>query len=117
MQSRKQFLLGIAGATVTLVIGACGSKDNEEGSTGTADGNCTNDLDVTITGNHGHALKIDAADFDAGQSKTYSITGSSQHDHSITLTAQDFADLKSGKTVTKESTNTAGHSHPMQIAC
>jgi hypothetical protein len=116
--SRKEFLTGVAGATVTLLFAACGGADNEEGdNTGGPDGNCTNGVDVTITGNHGHALKIDAADFGAGQSKTYSISGTSQHDHSVTLTAQDFADLQSGKTITKESTNTAGHSHPMQLAC
>jgi hypothetical protein len=35
----------------------------------------------------------------------------------VTLTADDFSNLKSGKTITKESTNNSGHSHPMQIIC
>lgn len=111
---RKEFLIGIAGAAVTLFVTACGGGD-DNGGKGT--GSCNDGIDATITSNHGHAISIDAADLDGGQSKTYSIIGTSQHDHSVTLTAQDFADLKSGKTVTKESTNTAGHSHPMQITC
>ena len=61
--------------------------------------------------------ELDGADFDAGQNKTYSIKGTSDHDHSVTITAQDFTDLKAGKKITKESTNTGGHSHPMQIVC
>ncbi|MET0591362.1 MAG: hypothetical protein ABW133_01600 [Polyangiaceae bacterium] len=117
MLNRKEFLAGIAGFTATLFVYACGGDDDNGGKTGGGDGNCNDDVDIAITSNHGHAFSINAADFDGGQSKTYSIKGTSEHDHSVTLTAQDFTDLKNGKTVTKESTNNAGHSHPMQIVC
>ena len=116
MLDRKEFLTGIAGVTFTLIVTACGGDDSE-GSTGGGDGDCKDDIHTTITNNHGHSLSIPAADFDAGQSKTYSIKGTSDHDHSVTLTADDFTNLKSGKTATKESTNSSGHNHPMQIIC
>jgi hypothetical protein len=116
MLDRKEFLAGIAGITATLVVTACGGDDSQ-GAAGQGDGNCMDDIDLTITNNHGHDFRIAFADFDTGQSKTYSIKGTSDHDHSVTLTTQDFDDLKSGKKITKESTNNAGHSHPMQIIC
>jgi hypothetical protein len=117
MLDRKEFLTGIAGVTVTLIVTACGGDDSGNGGTGAGDGNCSDDIDVAITSNHGHDMRIAFADFDAGQSKTYSIKGTADHDHSVTLSAQDFTDLKAGKTITKESTNNGGHSHPMQIVC
>jgi hypothetical protein len=116
MLNRKEFLTGVVGVTVTLIVSACGGDDSQ-GSAGAGDGDCKDDISTAITSNHGHVLNVPAADFDAGQSKTYSIKGTSEHDHSVTLTADDFSNLKNGKTVTKESTNNSGHSHPMQIIC
>ena len=117
MLDRKQFLTGIAGVTITLIVTACGGDDSEGNPTGGGSANCSDGVDATITSNHGHELQIPAADFDGGQSKTYSIQGASPHNHTVTLTADDFAELKGGKTITKESTNDAGHTHPMQIKC
>jgi hypothetical protein len=117
MLDRKEFLTGIAGVTVTLIVTTCGGDDSQGNSGGGGDGNCNDGIDVTITNNHGHALSIAAADFEAGQSKTYSIRGTSDHDHSLILAAADFTDLKNGKTITKESTTSSGHTHPMQITC
>ena len=117
MLDRKEFLTGVASVAATLVVNACGGDDSEGTTTGGGDGNCNDDIDVVITGNHGHELSIPSADFDSGQGKTYNIQGTSAHSHSITLTAQDFTELKAGKKITKESTNDSGHTHPMQIIC
>src|SRR5689334_8097884 len=117
MLDRKAFLTGIAGVTVTLIVTACGGDDSGGGSSNGGDGNCADGIDTAITSNHGHALTIAAADLDSAQNKTYSIKGTSDHDHSVTLTTQDFADLKGGKKVIKESTSGAGHTHPIQIVC
>src|SRR5262245_16071792 len=109
MLDRKEFLTGIAGVTVTLLVTACGGDDSDTGgSTGGGDGNCMDDIEVAITSNHGHDITLKFADFDSGQSKTYSIKGTADHDHAVTLTAQDFEDLKAGKKITKESTNNGG---------
>ena len=117
MLDRKEFLTGIAGVTVTLIVTACGGGDSQGTPAGEGDGNCMDDIDIAITSNHGHALQVPFADVDSGQSKTYSIKGTADHDHSITLTTADFSDLKNSKKVIKESTNNSGHSHPMQIIC
>jgi hypothetical protein len=116
MLDRKEFLTGIAGVTVTLVIHACGGDDSEGNPTG-GGANCNDGVDATISSNHGHELRIPAADFDAGESKTYSIQGSSTHSHSITLSAQDLTDLKAGQKISKDSTTDAGHTHSLQISC
>jgi hypothetical protein len=116
MLDRKGFLTGVAGVTITLIVSACGG-DDAGGSAGEGDGDCKDDINTAITNNHGHTLNIPVADFDAGQSKTYSIKGTSAHDHSVTLTADDFSSLKSGQKVTKESTSSSGHTHPMQMIC
>ncbi|HMI85535.1 MAG TPA: hypothetical protein VK550_15670 [Polyangiaceae bacterium] len=116
MLDRKEFLTGIAGVTVTFFVTACGGDDSEA-SPGEGDGDCMDDIGVAVTNNHGHDLRIAFADVDAAQSHTYNIKGTSDHDHAVTLTTQDFTDLKSGKKVLKESTSNAGHSHPIQILC
>jgi len=116
MLDRKEFLTGIAGVTLTLVIHACGGDDSEGNPTG-GGASCNDGIDAVISSNHGHELRIPAADFDGGESKTYSIQGTSSHNHSITLTAQDFTDLKAGTKITKDSTNDSGHAHSMQINC
>src|SRR5262249_55128864 len=77
MLDRKDFLSGIAGVTVTLIVNACGGGDDSNGgSAGNGDGDCK-DVDVAITSNHGHVLNIALADIEAAQTKTYSIKGTS----------------------------------------
>jgi hypothetical protein len=116
MLDRKQFLAGITGVTVTLVVHACGGDDSQGGNGGGGP-NCSDGIDAVISSNHGHDLSIPAADFDTGESKTYSIQGTSTHNHSITLSAQDFTDLQAGKKIAKDSSNDAGHAHSLQISC
>jgi hypothetical protein len=137
--SRKDFLKvgALAGATVTLVITGCGGDDDGGGSGGTGGGTggtgggtggtaggtggsggsssspCTPD----ITGNHGHVLDIPAADLDATDTKTYSIMGTSVHDHTVTLTAAQLAELKAGNPVSVDSSVAAAHSHSITITC
>jgi uncharacterized protein YpmB len=70
-----------------------------------------------ITQNHGHSLKVAAADIVAGAAKTYSIKGTSGHNHTISVTAAQFAQLKSGTAVVTTSTNDAGHTHSVTVSC
>ncbi|HEU5297770.1 MAG TPA: hypothetical protein VFU71_23550 [Burkholderiaceae bacterium] len=133
--TRKQFLGSVAGGTVTLLIQACGGG----GSTafialfgGGTNGGGTNgnpepasacgSSGSQITGNHGHLLTVPTADLTSTTAMTYSIMGSATHDHSVTLSPADLAQLNSGGTVTVVSSVTDAptfgpHSHGVTVTC
>jgi hypothetical protein len=73
--------------------------------------------DSAISLNHGHALLVPAADFQATGSKTYDITGTSLHSHSITLSEAQRATLLGGGTVMVTSTIGNAHTHVVTVAC
>ncbi len=70
-----------------------------------------------ISANHGHMLTVSAADVAAHVSKTYSIKGTAGHDHLVTVTAAQFAQLGAGHAITLASTNGAGHTHSVTVTC
>lgn len=70
-----------------------------------------------ISANHGHSLLVSAADVAAGVAKTYSIAGSSSHDHTVTISAAQFATLAAGRAVTVTSSKDAGHTHTVKVTC
>ena len=69
-----------------------------------------------IVGNHGHELVIPAADLDSATDKTYSIQGTSIHDHMVTFTVAQLGMLKAKTPVTVTSTLT-GHTHSITATC
>lgn len=71
----------------------------------------------TISANHGHALAIPAADFASGTDHTYSIMGTADHDHELTLTAAQLAQIFSGSQVQVTSGETNIHTHLVTAAC
>ena len=71
----------------------------------------------TIGSNHGHNLTVSTADVQAGAAKTYSIQGTSGHDHTVSLSAADFTQLQNNNTVTVSSTNDDGHTHSVTVRC
>jgi len=101
-----------------MLTAACGGDDDDKNSAGTAgkDGGGTA-CASTIANNHGHVLTISAADLAAGADKTYDITGSAGHKHTVTIEAEDFTDLKNGDTYIVTSSTDAGHSHEVEITC
>jgi hypothetical protein len=125
--SRQQFLRTLAGIGVgtlgaSLLI-ACGSVeddmvDDDMEPPGTP--SCVaNGSSVTIGTNHGHALTVAMADVSAGAEKTYDITGTSLHAHSVTVTAAQFAMLAAGgsASITVVSTTGANHTHSVMVTC
>lgn len=70
-----------------------------------------------ISANHGHSLVVPAADVAARVAKTYSIKGTSGHDHTVTITAAQFAQLGAGRAVTVPSSNASGHTHSVTVTC
>ena len=92
MNRRQVMFAGFLSIT-TIILSAC-QKATETAPTGSAANNCTNaNVDSIIGANHGHTIVIPQADITAGVSKTYSIQGSSAHDHTVTLSPGDFSAL------------------------
>lgn len=72
----------------------------------------------SISQNHGHTVVIPLADLDSSTAKTYSIKGTSDHDHQVTLDPTDLSQLKSGVSVAKTSTDGGTtHDHQVTILC
>lgn len=111
--TRKAFLGDLAGGMVLLVIGGCGGGGGYSAAPAPAAAGCA----ATISGNHGHALSIPAADLDATAPRTYDIQGSADHTHQVTFSAADLAQLKAGQTVTVISTTALAHEHSISETC
>jgi len=119
--TRRQFL-GTSLATAALA--ACGGDDggggNNNPDAAVSTKSCTdNGTSVQISGNHGHVLMVTAADVTAAADKTYDITGTSAHSHSVTVTAANFGMLASNPSgsVMVTSTSGGGHTHQITILC
>ena len=83
-----------------------------------AEVNCLdNGTASSIGSNHGHNLTIPQADVQSGHQKSYSIQGSSSHDHMVTLTETDFDVLQGNNSITVSSTNNDGHTHSVTVRC
>ena len=119
--NRKVFLQSIGGLLISLpiisVLGCSSSDDGTPAPTSTSSGNCDNGAATTISANHGHSMSVSTADVQAGVEKTYTIQGSSGHDHSITLTAANFKTLASGNGLDVNSTTGGGHTHIVTVFC
>lgn len=116
--TRDQFFRALAGAGA-LALGlpamACGSDDEDPPG---GNGNCAaNGTVVTIGTNHGHTLVVTKEEVTAAAAKTYDITGSSTHTHSITITANQFATLASTGMLTVMSTAGGAHTHTVTVVC
>jgi hypothetical protein len=114
--SRRQFL----GTSVAAVaVAACGGDDDKTDAA-IAGRNCaTNGTTATISSNHGHTIMVTASDIAGNADKTYDIQGSGDHTHSVTVTAANFATLQSNSngSVMVTSTSTGGHTHSVTVLC
>ena len=71
----------------------------------------------SISDNHGHELVVPARDVAQGVERTYDITGTSSHPHTVILTASDFETLRQGGIVMVTSSSDASHSHEVTVSC
>lgn len=138
MITRKQFLGSVAGLFGVAVLSACGD-DGGQGPVGVDANNspdgprpdgavadaaptdgpvqaCTT-ASAAIGTNHGHTLAIPPADVEAGVQKAYDITGSSDHPHTVLITAAMFTTLKTARTLQVTSTNNSAHTHTVTVTC
>lgn len=102
--SRREFTVEslmalFAGVTITVSATACGGGGNSGPSA--PDGSRSG----TISANHGHVATVTSAQITAGNSVSLNIRGSSDHPHTVDLTAAEVVQIGNGQSVTKTSTN------------
>lgn len=115
MLTRKTFLVQMAGGSWLLALGACGGGGSDGGGdTPPTGAGCTAN---TISSNHGHTLTILAADLNSAVDMTYNIQGAADHNHTVTFTAAQLAQLKAGQAVTVNSSTTLQHLHGVTETC
>lgn len=103
---------------VTVTCAATPDVDAGTATNDAAPAVCPNGATASvISANHGHALVVPTADVAAAIAKTYSIKGTSSHNHDVSLTPAHFAQLATGATITVTSTNVAGHMHIVKVIC
>ena len=117
--TRKEFLRTLVGAGMgaagVAALAGCGD-DGGETIADAAPLTCATPS-VTIGADHGHSLVVTMADVNAGAAKSYNIMGTSAHDHSVMITAAQFAMLKSGMTLNITSGSGGGHTHTITVMC
>ena len=119
MLTRKTFLVQLAGGTWVLALGGCGGGGDAGSPTSnnpppTAGAGCSA---TAVSGNHGHTLAIPTADLDSAVAMTYNIQGAADHNHQVSFSAAQLAQLKTGQAVTVTSTVALSHSHDVTEAC
>jgi hypothetical protein len=129
--TRWQFLQASAvGAAALAWTAACGGDDDgvtadaAPGNPDAAPASCTANgagaSGTQIFGNHGHVLVIPAADVNAASmDRSYSIKGTSAHDHNVIITAADFDMLKQNLSgvVMETSDSDGSHTHVVTVFC
>jgi hypothetical protein len=73
-------------------------------------------LEGQISANHGHRLLIPRQDVLAGKDKMYDIQGAASHGHTVLVTQEMFAQLRTKGQVQITSSATT-HSHIVTLVC
>jgi|SRR3954471_11075223 hypothetical protein len=118
--TRKDFLRTLvgagAGAVSVAALAGCGGGDDGGATADAAPLTCASPSSV-IGGNHGHVMMVSMADVTAAANKTYNIMGTALHDHTVMVTAAQFAMLKDGTTLSITSSSDGTHSHTVTVMC
>lgn len=73
------------------------------------------DLALEISGNHGHAERIEKKALTLGPGR-YKLEGGS-HEHAFRLSEADVAKLRAGESVELRSTSMNAHVHELRLSC
>ncbi len=65
----------------------------------------------TVSSNHGHSAVITGAELTAAGALSLNITGTADHPHTVTLSADEVQQIAAAARVSKESSTDASHSH------
>ena len=95
-------------AGVSVTVAACGG-----GSSGMPTAPTANEGDEVgaVGSNHGHVAIIRAAQLEAGNAVSITLSTGSGHTHSLSLTADEVMQIGAGARVSKESSNNDAHTH------
>ena len=118
--TRKQFLEGATATTVLLLFQGCGGGGGSYGGAAPAPPAPASGCGASgtqIAGNHGHALVIPTADLDSMVNMTYNIQNTADHNHTVTFTPAQLAQLKAHATVVVTSSTTNAHNHDLTVTC
>jgi len=125
--SRRLFVVDAAASAVTLVLGACGGGGDDSPPPPPAPAPVPAPPPpagalacgaTAISANHGLALVLAPGDVDSTVDKVYGIAGAADHNHLVTLTAAQLAQLKTRTAVTVvSSVGGDGHTHAVTVNC
>jgi hypothetical protein len=112
---RRQFSVAAAlallgGATITIGCGGS-SNPNNPNNPNPAPVLGPGDKAASVAANHGHIAVLTAAQLSGGGALTLTITGQSNHPHTVALTAAEVAQIAGGARVSKESSQDDQHNH------
>jgi hypothetical protein len=120
---RREFFLKVAASSMTVLFGSsflfpAKAAEIELFRPEPYDPSaCSNGVQTSVSLDPRHQLVVPREDVLAGVEKTYHIQGSADHDHEVTLTADDFASLASGNEIQDKSTVTLLHRHTVHVKC
>jgi len=120
MMTRNQFLKLVGGSAALLSVAACGGGGEDSPAIDAPAGCTVTNATVMIAENHVHGLHVLVVTPDevaAGVDKTYGIQGAASHDHMVTITAAQFAMLKTSASIMVTSTDGIGHTHVVTVSC
>lgn len=119
---RKDFIKKVADTVILAVpvisVLGCSSSSDDEPELFNGKKNCLeNGTRSSIGTNHGHTLLVSKSDVQSGSTKQYSIAGVAGHDHNVTVTAENFNQLKSNQQIRMNFSNTNDHIHSITVSC
>lgn len=116
--TRKSFCAAMASSPALLWLQGCGGGSDYSDAPAppppAVGGACAS---RAISENHGHVLAFNRADLDSTTNRSYSIRGSGDHDHIVTLTVAQLQSLKAGNTFDVVSSSGGGHVHDVTVSC
>lgn len=126
---RRTFLQNIFGFSILLSTtgmsifsGCSGGGGSDAPNTALDDGgSCIvngTQVEIQVVHSPNHTLLISKDDINAGVQKTFTLENNgSGHVHTVTLSAADFASLRTNTAIQLISTNNAGHTHTVAVGC
>jgi len=92
-------------AGVTVTVSGCSSDSPMAPSTPGGNGSSDGDRVGAVSDNHGHTATITGAQASAGQGFTLDIRGTSDHPHTVQITAAELSQIIGGQRVSKGSSS------------